>query len=72
LPITYPASLAAASFDALISSVGRQRGSVNYKNAVLIQIVKDTLPNGELAWQDVAIAYQKKAKEEKLRDWDDI
>jgi hypothetical protein len=46
--------------------MGRQKGSVNYKNEVLIKIVKDILPNGELAWQVVAIAYQKASSKQKL------
>jgi hypothetical protein len=52
--------------------MGHQRGSVNYKNYVLIRIEKDILPNGKLAWQAVALAYQEASSKEKLRDWDDI
>ncbi len=49
----------AACFFSAIFGMGCQRGSVNYKNEVLIQIVKDILSNDELAWQAVAIAYQE-------------
>jgi hypothetical protein len=35
---------------------------------VLIQLIKELLPNGEYGWQAVAIAYQDRTKEEALRD----
>ncbi len=70
LPIT--ATPYAVHFFSAISVVGHQRGSVKYKNEEHIQIVKDILLNGELAWQAVAIAYQEASSKEKLRDWDDI
>ncbi len=59
------------TFFSAISGTGHQRGSVNYKNQMLIKILKDILPNGELAWQASAIAYQQASSKEKLRDWDD-
>ncbi len=55
LPIT--ATPWAARFFSAISGMGHQRGSVNYKNEVLLQIMKDILPNSEIACQAVAIAY---------------
>jgi hypothetical protein len=51
--------------------VGR-KGSVNYKNEVLIKLISKILPNGEYGWQAVAMAYQEKTKEEALRDCSDI
>jgi hypothetical protein len=71
-PIAAAAAPFAVLFSSNISGMGRQRGSVNYKNAVLIQIVKDILPNGEIAWQAVAIPYQEASGKEKLRDWNNI
>ena len=50
----------------------RRKGSVNYKNDVLIQIVSEILPNGEYGWNAVATAYQNISKEEVLRDTNDI
>jgi hypothetical protein len=70
IPIT--ATQYTVHFFSAISGMGRQRGSVNCKNEVLIQIVKGIFPNSELAWQAVAIAYQGASSEEKLRDWDGI
>ena len=52
--------------------MARRKGSVNYKNEVLIKVIGKILPNGEYGWQAVAIAYQSKAKEEALRDSDDL
>jgi hypothetical protein len=46
----------------------RKKGSVNYKNKLLINIVADVLPNGEYGWLTVALAYQEQLKEEILRD----
>jgi hypothetical protein len=46
----------------------RKRGSVKYKNNVLIDIIEEILSNGELGWEAVAIAYQAKTNEESLRD----
>jgi hypothetical protein len=41
-------------------------------NDVLIDIVEEILPNGELGWEAVAIAYQAKTNEESLRDMTDV
>ncbi len=43
-------------------------GSVNYKNNLLISIIEEILPNGELGWEAVAIAYQRRSNEE--AKWD--
>jgi hypothetical protein len=48
--------------------MAHRKRSVNYKNEVLIKVIGKILPNGEYGWQAVAIAYQSKAKEEALRD----
>jgi hypothetical protein len=50
----------------------RKKGSVNYKNNLLINIIEETLPNGELGWEAVAIAYQGRSIEEAKRDTTDI
>lgn len=42
----------------------RKKGSVNYKNDLLIDIVGKFLPNGEYGWQTVALAYQEMSKED--------
>jgi hypothetical protein len=42
----------------------RKDGSVNYKNNLLISIIEVILPNGELGWEAVAIAYQERLNEE--------
>ncbi len=50
----------------------RKKGSVNYKNELLIDIVADVLPNGEYDWQTIALAYQEQSKEEILHDSTDM
>jgi hypothetical protein len=35
-----------------------KKGLVNYKNNLLISIIEEILPNGELGWEAVTIAYQ--------------
>jgi hypothetical protein len=49
-----------------------KKGTVNYKNNVLIDIVEEILPNGELGWEAIAIAYQAKTNEESLWDTTDV
>jgi hypothetical protein len=46
----------------------QKKGTVNYKNDVLINIVEEILPNGEIGWEAIAIAYQAKSNEETQRD----
>jgi hypothetical protein len=41
-----------------------KKGSVNYKNNLLISIIDEILPNGELGWEAVAITYQGRSNEE--------
>ena len=50
----------------------RKKGAVNYKNDVLIGIVEEILPNGQIAWEAVGAAYQKQSNEKEERDWNDI
>ena len=50
----------------------RKTGARNYRNELLIEIVAQVLPNGEYAWQAVALAYQEQSKEESVRDTDDL
>jgi hypothetical protein len=51
---------------------GRKSGTPNYKNGLLISIIKEKLPNGALQWQDVAEEYHKKSGELLMRNPDDI
>ncbi len=55
-----------------VAVMPRKKGSVNYKNELLIDIVADVLPNGEYGCQTVALAYQEQSKEEILRDTADM
>ena len=50
----------------------RRVGAKNYKNDVLIAIIEEVLPNGELGWDAVALAYQEQTSEETKRDTDDL
>jgi hypothetical protein len=52
--------------------MARRKGSVNYMNKVLIQLISKILPNGEYGWQAVAMVYQERTKEEALRNCLDI
>ncbi len=45
---------------------------VNYKNNLLINIIEEILPNGELGWEAVAIAYQGRSNKEMQQDTIDI
>ncbi len=50
----------------------RPRGAKNYKNKVLINSIAGILPNGQYGWDLVAAAYMTAAKEDILRDTDDL
>ncbi len=50
----------------------RTKGSVNYKNKVLIKIINELLPNGEVAWEAVCTAYFNQSKEKVLRNMTDV
>jgi hypothetical protein len=52
--------------------MARMKGSLNFKNKVLIQLIGELLPNGEYGWQAVATACQDRTKEEALRNSTDI
>jgi hypothetical protein len=45
-----------------------KKGLLNYKNNLLINIIEEILPYGELGWEAVAIAYQGKLNEEMQQD----
>jgi hypothetical protein len=47
-----------ACFFSTIRKMPRKKGSVNYKNNLLISIIEEILPNSELGWEAIAIAYQ--------------
>jgi hypothetical protein len=61
-----------AHFFSATVSMACRKGSVNYKNMVLIKLISKILPNGEYGWQAVAMAYQEKTKEEALHDCLDV
>jgi hypothetical protein len=52
--------------------MARIKGSVNYKNKVLIKIINKLLPNGEVAWEVVCTAYFNQSKEKALRNMTDV
>jgi hypothetical protein len=51
-----------------VGSMLHKKGTVNYKNKLLINIVSELLPNVEYGWQAVVLAYPEKSKEENVRD----
>ena len=61
-----------ARFFGAVAVMPRKKGSVNYKNELLLDIVADVLPNGEYGWQTIALAYQEQSKEEILHDTADM
>ncbi len=61
-----------ARFFSAAVSMARRKGSVNYKNEILIKLISKILPNGEYGWQAVAMAYPEKTKEEALRNCLDV
>ena len=46
--------------------MGRVQGAKNYKKEVLLEIVKEVLPTGAFAWEQVCALYKERAKEEEL------
>ncbi len=52
--------------------MGRAAGAKNYKKKVLLDVVKEILPHGSYAWEQVAVAYKEKSGESELRDKDDV
>jgi hypothetical protein len=53
-------------------TMARTKGSVNYKNDLLINIIKELLPNGEVAWEAVCTAYFTQLQEKVLRNTTDV
>jgi hypothetical protein len=53
-------------------TMARTKGSVNYKYDVLINIINELLPNGEVAWEAVCTAYFTQSKEKALRNTTDV
>jgi hypothetical protein len=51
---------------------GHPRGAKIYKNKVLINIIAGVLPNGQYGWDQVTAAYMTAAKEDILRDSDNL
>jgi hypothetical protein len=49
-------------------TMARTKGSVNYKNNLLINIINELLPNGEVAWEAVCTAYLTQLQEKVLRN----
>jgi hypothetical protein len=52
--------------------MARTKGSVNYKNNILINIINKLLPNGEVAWEAVCTAYFTQSKEKALHNTTDV
>jgi hypothetical protein len=50
----------------------RKKGSVNYKNNLLVKIIEEILPSSELGWEAVVIAYQGRSNEEAKQDTTNI
>jgi hypothetical protein len=48
------------------------KGSVNYKNDLLISIINELFPNGEVAWEAVCTAYFNQLKEKALHNMVDM
>ncbi len=61
-----------ACFFSAAVSMAHRKGSVNYKNKVLIKLISKIFPNGEYGWQAVAMAYQEKTYVEALHDSLDV
>jgi hypothetical protein len=53
-------------------TMARKKGSVNYKNEVLIKIINKLLPNNEVAWEAVCTAYVDQSKEKALHNTTDV
>ena len=53
-------------------TMGRVQGAKNYKKEVLLEVVKEVLPTGAFSWEQVCALYKERAKEEELRDKDDV
>jgi hypothetical protein len=52
--------------------MARTKGSVNCKNEVLIKIINQLLPNGEVGWEAVCTAYFNQSKEKALCNTTDV
>ena len=48
------------------------RKSPNYKNHILLEIIKGIEPAGRVDWERVAVRYQENSNEAVLRDYQDI
>ncbi len=48
------------------------KSTVNYKNKVLIKIINELLPNGEVAWEVVCTAYFNQSKENALHNTTEV
>ena len=53
-------------------TMGRVQGAKNYKKEGLLEVVKEVLPTGAFSWEQVCALYKEQAKEDKLRDKDDV
>jgi hypothetical protein len=52
--------------------MGHAAGAKNYKKKLLLDIVKDILPNGSYAWEQVAMAYKEKSGQSEVQDKGDV
>ena len=51
---------------------GRQAGSINYRNDIVLDVVADVFPMGSNDWKRVADLYMEKSGEQVVRQWNDI
>ena len=61
-----------AHFFSAVERMPRRKGTVDYKNDILINIVLEILPNGEYSWQGISLAYQEQSKEGEQQNTDDL
>ena len=50
----------------------RTKGAKNYQKEILYSVVKEVLPTGHFAWEQVAAVYKEQSKEVELRDIGDV
>ena len=51
---------------------GTRKGKPNYKNGVLLKVIRSILPASKSGWEEVASDYRIATKEDDLRGYEDI
>ena len=51
---------------------GTRKGRPNYKNSILLKVIRSILPASKLEWEEVADDYKLSTKEEDLRGYEDV